>query len=57
MTREVTDVVCRLAEDILDGKAEANPAAWKNDRTACDYCPYRSVCGFDLSIEGYNYRK
>lgn len=57
LTREVTDVVCRLAEDILDGKAEANPAAWKNDRTACDYCPYRSVCGFDLSIEGYNYRK
>jgi ATP-dependent helicase/nuclease subunit B len=57
LTREVTDVVCRLAEDILDGKAEANPAAWKNDRTACDYRPYRSVCGFDLSIEGYNYRK
>ena len=57
LTREVTDVVCRLAEDILDGKAEANQAAWKNDRTACDYCPYRNVCGFDLSIEGYKYRK
>ena len=57
LTQEVTDVVCRLAEDILDGKAEANPAAWKNDRTACDYCPYRNVCGFDLSIEGYKYRK
>ena len=57
LTREVTDAVCRLAEDILDGKAEANPAAWKDNKTACDYCPYRSVCGFDLSIEGYNYRK
>ena len=57
LTREVTDVVCRLAEDILDGKAEASPAAWKDNKTACDYCPYRSVCGFDLSIEGYKYRK
>ena len=57
LTREVTSVVCRLAEDILDGKAEADPAAWKNNRTACDYCPYSSVCGFDLSIEGYKYRK
>ena len=57
LTREVTNVVCRLAEDILDGKAEANPAAWKDNKTACDYCPYRSVCGFDLSIEGYKYRK
>ena len=57
LTREVTDVVCRLAEDILNGKAEANPAAWKDNKTACDYCPYRSVCGFDLSIEGYKYRK
>ena len=32
LTREVTSVVCRLAEDILDGKAEADPAAWKNEK-------------------------
>ena len=57
LTREVEEVVCRLAEDILDGKAEASPAMWKDDKTACDYCPYRGVCGFDPSIEGYKYRK
>ena len=56
LSKEVKEVVCRLAEDILDGHAEAGPAAWGNDRTACDYCPFKSVCGFDPSIEGYRYR-
>ena len=48
-----------LAEEILDGNVEASPAVWKKDgdRTACDYCPYRSVCGFDPSIDGYQYRE
>ena len=45
-----------LAEQILDGNAEANPAIWK-DKAACDHCPYKSVCGFDPSIDGYKYRK
>ena len=57
LTKEVTEVVCRLAEDILDGSALANPAVLKDDRTACDYCPFKSVCGFDPSIDGYMYRK
>ena len=56
LRREVTQVVCQLAEQILDGNAEANPAVWK-DKAACDYCPYKSVCGFDPSIDGYKYRK
>ena len=56
LRREVTQVVCQLAEQILDGSAEANPAVWK-DKAACDYCPYKSVCGFDPSIDGYKYRK
>ena len=56
LRREVTQVVCQLAEQILDGSAEANPAVWK-DKAACDHCPYKSVCGFDPSIDGFKYRK
>ena len=56
LTEEVRETVCRLAEDILEGKAAAEPAVWSKDRSACDYCPYSSVCGFDPSIEGYRYR-
>lgn len=56
LRKEVTEVVCMLAEQILDGDVQANPAVWK-DKTACEYCPYRGVCGFDPSIHGYEYRK
>lgn len=56
LSEEVTEVMCRLAEEILDGKASAEPAIWGKDRSACKYCPYKGVCGFDPSIDGYKYR-
>ena len=55
LRKEVTEVVCMLAEQILDGNVQANPAVW-DDKAACDYCPYKGVCGFDPSIDGYEYR-
>lgn len=27
------------------------------ESTACRYCDYQSVCGFDIHLEGYEYRK
>jgi len=60
LAKEVRETVCRLADEILDGSTEAAPAIWKAgsaERTACDYCPYRGVCGFDPSISGYRYRE
>ncbi len=57
--RELTEIVdrqiCLLAEAVLDGDAAAEPLKNKND-TACTYCPYREVCGFDLKTPGYHYR-
>ena len=29
----------------------------QGNRTACDYCPYHAVCGFDTKTAGYGYRK
>lgn len=40
--------VGHLAEAVLDGEIGTNPT-----ETACDYCPYRSVCGFDETVPGY----
>ncbi len=40
---------------ILEGNADIAPYAYKN-RTACDYCPYRPICGFDRRIRGYEFR-
>lgn len=43
-------------KEILDGVIDVNPYKQGN-RSACDYCPYHSVCGFDLKTSGYGFRK
>ena len=42
--------------EILDGVIHVNPYKQGN-RSACDYCPYHAVCGFDLKTAGYGFRK
>ena len=39
-------------------KGENGRAPYKDgDRTACDYCPYHAVCGFDTKTAGYGFRR
>ncbi|MBH1941558.1 helicase-exonuclease AddAB subunit AddB [Mobilitalea sibirica] len=48
----------KLVEDgkqILEGDTRLNPYRMGN-RTACDYCEYKSACGFDLRLPGHAYR-
>lgn len=46
----------RMGREILDGRVSVSP--YKNGmRTACDFCPYHSVCGFDLKTGGYGFRR
>jgi len=42
--------------EILEGVIDVNPYKQGN-KTACDYCPYHAVCGFDLKTQGYGFRK
>lgn len=42
--------------EILDGSTAVNPYKQGN-RTACDYCPYHAVCGFDQKTDGYGFRR
>ena len=51
----VKRTIRKSAELILAGHAEIDPYEYKNE-TACDYCPFRGVCGFDRRIPGYTYR-
>lgn len=46
----------KIGIDILRGQVDASPYEM-GDRTGCDYCPYKGVCGFDEKIPGYEYRK
>ena len=45
-----------IGQEILGGNVEVNPFAYQKE-SACDYCPYRNVCGFDEKIPGYSYRR
>ncbi|NLO09071.1 MAG: helicase-exonuclease AddAB subunit AddB [Clostridiales bacterium] len=48
----------KLVDDksnILEGDTRLNPYR-TGDRVACDYCEFRSACGFDPRLPGYSYR-
>lgn len=45
-----------IGTKILDGSIEISPYEYGN-RTACDYCTYKGICGFDLKSPGYEFRR
>jgi ATP-dependent helicase/nuclease subunit B len=51
----VKKTVSKFGRKILDGDTGIKPYRM-GKRTACDYCPYSSICGFDIRIEGNSYR-
>ena len=48
--------VREIGRSILEGRTEAQPYKLEK-RTACDFCPYRGVCGFDERLPGFSYRR
>ncbi|MBS6194185.1 MAG: helicase-exonuclease AddAB subunit AddB [Clostridiales bacterium] len=56
LSNYVNSKIQEIGKGILDGEAEVNPYKLRK-RTACDYCSYRGVCGFDEKIPGYQYRR
>ena len=47
--------IVNIGESIAKGDIKVDPYIYK-DRCACDFCPYKSVCGMDSDIPGYKYR-
>lgn len=46
----------KIGTEILEGKTDISPYEL-GKKTACDYCPYRGVCGFEERIPGLEYRR
>ena len=57
LSKDVEEVICRLARDILSGRIDASPVSFSGGRSACTYCPYADACGFDRRTPGYEYRE
>lgn len=44
-------------EDIFKGSTKLNPTYKGQTRVACEYCPFRSVCQFDVMLKENNYHR
>ncbi len=49
-------IMDEAARQMLAGKIDITPYRMK-DRTGCDYCPYKAVCGFEEKFPGYRYNE
>ena len=45
-----------FGRQILDGQIQAKPCR-KRQETACDYCAFSHLCGFDPAVPGASYRE
>lgn len=55
LKKYVREKVKESGRGILSGEIEAAPVK-QGMRTACDFCPYHAVCGFDRKNPGYDYK-
>ncbi|MGM0124167.1 helicase-exonuclease AddAB, AddB subunit [Enterococcus sp. AZ194] len=44
-------------ESIKSGEIKLNPAYKDKQRIACQYCPFRSICTFDVMLKENNYHR
>lgn len=56
MSSYVNQVLEQTGRKILDGEVSVNPYRLEND-SGCDFCPYHTICGFDMRMPGFSYRK
>ena len=56
LRRYVRGQLKKDGREILSGQIGAEPQK-SGGHTACDYCPYHGICGFDTRIDGYRYRR
>ncbi len=56
LRRFVSRKLKTAGQDILKGDTGLAPYK-QGTRTACDYCPYHAVCGFDTKTAGFGFRR
>lgn len=56
LLRHVDNLLKKVSQEILGGRVKIEPIKIQN-QTACDYCPYLSICQFDRQIPDNSYRQ
>ncbi len=46
----------QLGKEMLSGNIAINPYEYKKTNS-CEYCEFKSICGFDSRLEGFGYRR
>ena len=47
-------IIKEISSEILDGNIDIKPY-YLNKKTGCDYCEYKSICGFNINNKDNNY--
>ncbi len=55
LMRHTVRIAKQLAGELSEGVVAVSPVKLP-DKTACDYCLYGQICGFDIKIPGCEYR-
>ena len=56
MMEHVRSKMGEFGDGITEGDISLNPYKLETENK-CDYCEFKTVCGFDARLDGYNYRK
>lgn len=56
MAEYVNQLIVKTGQQIMAGDVAVKPYQL-DGKSGCDYCPYHTVCGFDVRIPGYEFHK
>lgn len=57
LQNQINKILKQISTEILEGEIAPNPVyISKKKATPCQYCNYRSICGFNPEIKGNNYK-
>ena len=57
LQKQIHKILQQISTEILEGEIAPNPVyISKKKATPCQYCNYKSICGFNPEIKGNNYK-
>lgn len=56
LQKKIRKLIKQIADEILSGRIEIKPTYNpKQKKSACEYCPYKTICGFNPKKNTYEY--